>query len=104
MLPDWLTDLEADEPDQDKASEAVPAQDFADEPFSSTESEPSSDTSSEIPDWLGDFESSEENEPDDSSGLDWLDNLANEEEQNKNSETDTKSQEDVVQPDSRIFS
>ena len=62
LLPDWLTDLGDDEP----APESLP------EPVSDQHPAESSD----IPDWLGDFESGVSDPEEDSSSLDWLDNLS----------------------------
>jgi tetratricopeptide (TPR) repeat protein len=74
MMPDWLNDLAADEPAAPAAPSPAPELDHESVP--SIESEQTPDTSSDIPDWLGDFESSAEPEPEESSGLDWLDKLA----------------------------
>ena len=65
LMPDWLSDLSADEPAQ-----AEP------EPVPDIKPELPPEGSSEIPDWLGDFDPSADPEPDDDSGLDWLDSLA----------------------------
>ena len=63
MMPDWLSDLETDEPAPETTSSQEPV------------SEQSSEASSDIPDWLGDFESGVSDPEEDPSSLDWLDNL-----------------------------
>ena len=73
MMPDWLTDLSTEEPAA--ASTPTPRPEL-DPETAQAESEQTPDASSDIPDWLEDFESTAETEPEDSAGLDWLDNLA----------------------------
>jgi len=93
MMPDWLTDLGADEP----AAPTVPEIDP--EPAPGIESEQTPDTSSDIPDWLGDFESSAEPEQEDSSELDWLDNLGEKDTAPAEEEQISATQEEVIDPE-----
>jgi len=97
MMPDWLTDLAADEPAETSAP--IPAPELDPEPIPDIESEQTPDASSDIPDWLGDFESSTEPETDDSSGLDRIDNLAEKDSAPAAEEQITATQEEVIDPE-----
>jgi len=97
MMPDWLTDLAADEPAATPAPIPAPELDHATVP--EIESEQTPDTSSDIPDWLGDFESSAKPEPEDSSELDWLDNLAEKDTAPAAEEQIAATQEEVIDPE-----
>ena len=89
LMPDWLTDLATDEPD--------PA---APEPVSDIKPELPPEDSSDIPDWLGELESSPEAESEDASSLDWLDNLAEKGTAPSEEEQITTAQEEIVEPES----
>ena len=93
MMPDWLTDLAADEP------AATPAPELGHEPVPGIESIQTPDASNDIPDWLGDFESSAEPEPEDSSGLDWLDKLAEKDTAPAAEEQIVVTQEEIIDPE-----
>jgi DNA uptake protein ComE-like DNA-binding protein len=97
MMPDWLTDLATDEPAATPAP--IPAPELDPEPVPGIESEQTPDASSDIPGWLGDFESSAEPEPEDSSGLDWLDNLAEKDTAPAEEEHIAATQEEVIDPE-----
>ncbi len=98
MMPDWLTDLAADEPAATPAPIQAPELDPETVPM--IESEQTPDASSDIPDWLGDFESSAEPEPEDSSELDWLDNLPEKDTALAEKEQISATQEEVIDPES----
>ena len=89
LMPDWLSDLAPDEP--------APA---ASEPVSDSEPDLPPEGSSEIPDWLGEFDPSAESESEDASGLDWLNNLNGESKGPSEDEQITTAQEETVEPES----
>ncbi len=98
LMPDWLSDLAADEPAPAAHSEPTPEpapathSEPTPEPTPAAHSEPTPETiadieseqtpeqtpeeSSDIPDWLGEFESAPEPESEDITGPDWLGSLA----------------------------
>jgi len=97
MMPDWLSDLAADKPAAPPAP--IPASELDPEPVPDIEPELTSDASSDILDLLGDFESSAEPEPEDSSGLYWLDNLAEKDTAPSEEEQIAATQEEVIDPE-----
>ena len=86
LMPDWLSDLSADEPAQ-----AEP------EPVPDSKPELPPEGSSEIPDWLGDFDPSADPESGDDSGQDWLDSLAGKGILPKEDEHITTAQKEIVE-------
>ena len=96
MMPDWLTDLSTEE--SAAASTPTPRPELDPEIAPGPESEQTPDASSDIPDWLEDFESTAETEPEDSAGLDWLDNLAEKDSTTVEEHTSTP-QEEIINPD-----
>ena len=88
LMPDWLSDLAADEP-APAAPESAP----------DSKEELPSESSRDVPDLLGEFESSAESEPEDASGLDWLDSLAGKGKTPSEDEQITSAHEEIVEPE-----
>ena len=98
MMPDWLTDLAAD--DSAATPAPIPAPELDHETVPGIESEQTPDSTSDIPDWLGDFEPSAKPEQEDSSELDWLDNLAEKDTTPAAAEEQIEAtQEEVIDPE-----
>ncbi len=94
LMPDWLSELAAD--DSPPVSEISPKM----EPDLTSE-----DKSSDLPDWLGEFESATvESEPEENSDPDWLDILANQGAAPAAGEQIPQNQEDTIEPESTEIS